>query len=292
MKRKLLYFASIILFTASSISAQNVYDFGGATIAGYTNLTSVSVINALYGPGTGTNPTVPNAASTNNVLNTTFTVGKLTFTPGGSARLRTDNTALTRYDGTVGVSPAFTPTPSSIGRLASNAVGNATNKYNFKFALTAGDKLTIFVSSDATSGSTSASFTVAGPTAADSFVVTGNLTQSYVIHITAGTTGDYVLYDPVSKLNVYRIYESDVTNAVLGTQTFTEVNNVNIYANNGKIFLSDVKSTTKVNIYNVLGALVKSIEVNEDTGLDVNSGFYIVKAQSVEGVKSVKVLVN
>lgn len=296
MKRKLLYLTSIVLFSATSIKAQNVYDFGGENVAGYTNLTTAAVINGLYGPGLTVNgvlkPTQPGAASTDNVLPTTFTVGKFTFTPGGSARLRTNNPIITRYDESLGVTPAFTPAPTYTGRLAANGVGTATTKYNYKFALQAGDELTLLVSSDATGGSTNATYVIAGPTPATSSTTTVPLGVSYVIHISATVAGDYIFYDSLSKANVYRVYEANVTNAVLGTETFQEIYDVSIYANKGRIFLSDVKSATKISVYGVSGSLVKSVETSEDTSLDINNGLYIVKAQSAEGIKTVKVLVN
>ncbi|MBP6587670.1 MAG: T9SS type A sorting domain-containing protein [Flavobacterium sp.] len=57
------------------------------------------------------------------------------------------------------------------------------------------------------------------------------------------------------------------------------------------MFLSNIKTSTKVNVYNVLGALVKTAQLDADSSLDVNGGVYIVNAKSAEGEKSVKVIV-
>ena len=67
---------------------------------------------------------------------------------------------------------------------------------------------------------------------------------------------------------------------------------ITVYAKQNKIFLSNLKSKTQINVYNLLGALVKSAQADADTSLDVNSGIYIVNAKSADGEKSVKVIVQ
>lgn len=65
-----------------------------------------------------------------------------------------------------------------------------------------------------------------------------------------------------------------------------------MYSKDSKIFLSNIKSSTQVEVYNVLGALVKSAQADADTSLDINSGVYIVKAKSIDGENAVKVMVQ
>ena len=66
----------------------------------------------------------------------------------------------------------------------------------------------------------------------------------------------------------------------------------NIFSNGNQVFVSNVKSNTTISIYAITGALVKTIETNSDTNFNLNSGLWIAKIQSLEGDKSVKLLIQ
>lgn len=102
-----------------------------------------------------------------------------------------------------------------------------------------------------------------------------------------GTGGTIYVYSN-SSINYHKIA---VTDGVLSTKDFQKELDVTVFAKDGKIFLSNIKSSTKVNVYNVLGALVKTAQLDADSSLDINGGVYIVNAKSTEGEKSVKVIV-
>lgn len=85
---------------------------------------------------------------------------------------------------------------------------------------------------------------------------------------------------------------ANVTTPALSTKNFQKELDVTVFAKDNKIFLSNIKSSTKVNVYNVLGALVKTAQLDADSSLDINGGVYIVNAKSAEGEKSVKVIVQ
>ena len=127
----------------------------------------------------------------------------------------------------------------------------------------------------------------------------------------SGTNGDLVIFSvnissvqaAVGKIYIYgdgtsnNLYKIEVTGAnvttpALSTSSFQKELDITVYAKQNKIFLSNLKSSTKVNVYNVLGSLVKSIQADADTSLDINSGVYIVNAKSADGEKSVKVIVQ
>ncbi|MFK7831823.1 MAG: T9SS type A sorting domain-containing protein [Winogradskyella sp.] len=56
--------------------------------------------------------------------------------------------------------------------------------------------------------------------------------------------------------------------------------------------MSNVRLETKINIYNITGAKVKSITTNDDMNFEFNSGLYIATVATSEGQKSVKLLVQ
>lgn len=59
-----------------------------------------------------------------------------------------------------------------------------------------------------------------------------------------------------------------------------------------RIYVSNVKSTSEINIYSITGALVKSFKTNEDTNFSFQSGLFIATIKTFEGAKSVKLLLN
>ena len=103
-----------------------------------------------------------------------------------------------------------------------------------------------------------------------------------------GAAGTIYVYSN-SSINYHKIA---VTDGVLSTKDFQKELDITVYAKDSKILLSNIKSSTNVEVYNVLGALVKSVKASADTSLDINSGVYIVKAKSSEGEKAVKVIVQ
>ncbi|MFI1773441.1 hypothetical protein [Thalassobellus citreus] len=75
----------------------------------------------------------------------------------------------------------------------------------------------------------------------------------------------------------------------LGIDDITKSNvstNVKSYGN--RVYVSNVKSATEVNIYSITGALVKSLKTNEDTNFAFKSGLWIATVKTIEGQKSVK----
>ncbi len=113
--------------------------------------------------------------------------------------------------------------------------------------------------------------------------------------------GDYFLYADPTLVGGCSFFKLTVTGATvntvdltasLATNSFKKESDVAVYSKDSRIFLSNIKSSTKVDVYNVLGALVKSTQTDGDTSIDSNSGVYVVKVKSAEGEKSVKVIVQ
>ncbi|MFI1771305.1 hypothetical protein [Thalassobellus citreus] len=55
-----------------------------------------------------------------------------------------------------------------------------------------------------------------------------------------------------------------------------------------RVYLSNVKSSTELNIYSISGALVKTLKTNEDTDFEFRSGLWIATVKTFEGEKAVK----
>lgn len=62
----------------------------------------------------------------------------------------------------------------------------------------------------------------------------------------------------------------------------------NVKAIGNRVYVSNVISSTEVNIYSLTGALVKTIKTKEDTDFAFRSGLWIATIKTAEGTKSVK----
>ena len=72
-----------------------------------------------------------------------------------------------------------------------------------------------------------------------------------------------------------------------GQQVVTSVN-VNAYKNN--VVVSNVKSNTKVMVFDMKGSLVKSFETTTDTNFNLPAGFWIVTLKANDGQKAIKLI--
>jgi hypothetical protein len=88
-------------------------------------------------------------------------------------------------------------------------------------------------------------------------------------------------WDPIPQL---------ITNDPLGIKQYHADSNVNISAYKETIVVSNVKSSTKVKVYNLNGALVKSFETTENTQFNLNKGVWVVVVKDAEGQKAVKLM--
>jgi exo-poly-alpha-galacturonosidase len=65
---------------------------------------------------------------------------------------------------------------------------------------------------------------------------------------------------------------------------------INIYSNGSRIYLSNIRSDTLVNIYGLNGSLILSLKTGEDCSYSFPKGMWIVQVSSKEGIKAVKVV--
>lgn len=116
--------------------------------------------------------------------------------------------------------------------------------------------------------------------------------------VTASYTGSagrlYIYGDTACNLYKVTVNGATVSTTTLGIGNHEAVSLVNVFSKGSQIFLTNVQSSTEVKVYNINGALVKSLATEGDTSFDLEAaaGVYIVNVKSVEGQKSVKLVVQ
>ncbi|WP_281335938.1 T9SS type A sorting domain-containing protein [Flavobacterium eburneipallidum] len=269
MKKKLLYFTSIVLFSVTAVNAQTtIWDIGNNT----TVLNDAAVV-------TGDWPVGPAFASETVVKGlgifpgTATTFGAIGTQSSGS--FSDSYSAVNRFPtgGASGGSATALPTSRYV---YFNVSGSCTIKIWFKGGNSTSTR-SLFVSDGTTVLQSGASVNGA----------------AVIVEKTVSAAGKYYVYcDNGNNIYKIEIVGATVNTPALSTDNFQKESQVNVYAKENKIFLSNVKSKTAVSVYTVAGALVKTTETAEDTSIDVKAGVYVVKASSEEGTKSVKVIVQ
>jgi hypothetical protein len=114
------------------------------------------------------------------------------------------------------------------------------------------------------------------------------------IFLSANYTGGvgvlYIYCD--SACNLYKIEVTGTLGTTLGNNKVGSQISTNIRAVGNRIYVSNVKTNTEVNIYSITGALVKSFKTNSDTDFSFRSGLWIATLKTVDGQKSVKLLTH
>lgn len=88
-------------------------------------------------------------------------------------------------------------------------------------------------------------------------------------------------WDPIAELNSLGI-----------DGVFKSSSNVNIKGYGGKIYVSNVKSNTQVKIFDIKGALVKTVKTKTDTNFDFNNGIWVVTVKDTDGQKVLKLITH
>jgi hypothetical protein len=204
IKQLHLLFLFLFMGISSGYSQNNtsnlpdVWDFGATQLdeSQFNNKLSVEIINSWY------DETITPGSSGNTLPD--FTVGDLSFTGGGSDRLRTSNTALTRYDENIDDHEDLK------GRIYINSSG-ATGRY-FSLDLDAYDEVTIWALTQ--NGTGNIHFENVSVTGGQNDVVAvgGELTE---LNFTAGESGTFHIYDDTDKPSYFRIVRKSVTYATV-----------------------------------------------------------------------------
>ena len=59
---------------------------------------------------------------------------------------------------------------------------------------------------------------------------------------------------------------------------------------NNKIYVSNVKSDSKVRVYSITGALIKTLDTKKDINFTIENGLWIITIENIDGKKITKVL--
>lgn len=169
----------------------DVWDFGAEQLNSetYNNQLNVETINGWY------SETVEKG-SNGNVLPSSFTAGILSWTGGGNDRLRTTNTAITRYDENIASVSGYT------GRIYVNSAANTTRYISLD--LNEDDEVTLIAKTDA-GGIINFVFHDNPDLQTDQVSVTSNLTE---LRFVAKHAGVYRIFDTQGKPSYYRFYRS------------------------------------------------------------------------------------
>ena len=256
MKKKLLYLTSIMLFSISAINAQNrTWEIGTASTDWPADLaqmtTGTQVINGL-------------------------TVAAVSATFGGMVPVGVPSFVF---------SDSYAPANEWKSNGNSAVTGVMPTRRYFSFPVTGPSTIKVWFR---VNGTGARACLISDGTNLLGQMTDEDSTKPLLLTVPYTGTGGTIYVYSNSSINYHKIA---VTDGVLSTKDFQKELDVTVFAKDGKIFLSNIKSSTKVNVYNVLGALVKTAQLDADSSLDINGGVYIVNAKSAEGEKSVKVIV-
>jgi len=101
------------------------------------------------------------------------------------------------------------------------------------------------------------------------------------LNFTKGTDG----WDPIPALIAT---DTDIATGVIAPQS----SSIEVSSIGNKLLVSNVKSNTRIDIYGLDGILLVTRRINADTSFAINKGLWIVKVNSSEGNKVVKVLMH
>ncbi|MEO7976030.1 T9SS type A sorting domain-containing protein [Flavobacterium sp.] len=292
MKRKLLYLTSILLFSAISINAQTtVWDFGNSTSSVNDGAVTAAWPVTAGGVGTigastdavidklGLYSNAPASTAITNFGAVNASTGDFSAVTGGASYTGANRFQLNGGGG--GSAGNVLPTQRY---LYFNVDGACTVKVWFKTGSNGTVRNVLCTNGVALLGS--------GTSNSGGF---GDLvTFTATISAVQAAVGKIYIYGDTTSSNIYKIEVTgaNVTTTLLGVDDFQADASSNVFSNGKLVFVSDVKSDTKVDVYGISGVLVKSFTTGSDTSFDLNTGLYVVKSKSAEGEKTAKVLIN
>ncbi|WP_066220114.1 T9SS type A sorting domain-containing protein [Formosa haliotis] len=107
-----------------------------------------------------------------------------------------------------------------------------------------------------------------------------------------GGIGNIYIYG-TNNFSLYKIEASaNVGETTLSINKKAFQVSTNLKAIGNRIEVSNVKYATSINIYSLTGALVQTVETSSDTSFTFRPGLYIATVKTVEGQKSVKLLLR
>lgn len=256
MKKKLLYLTSIALFSISAINAQNrTWEIGTTSTDWPANLAQMTT-------------------GTQGIQGLTLAAVSATF--GGMAPVGVPNFVF---------SDGYTPANEWKGNGSSSGTAVSPSRRYFSFPVTGPSTIKVWFRVNGTLGR---KCQISDGTTLLGEMTDEDSTKPLILTVPYNGTGGTIYVYANSSINYHKIAVFD---GILGLDEKSVVT-TNVYSNGTQVFVSKVKSSTQVEVYNMAGTLVKSLKTDADTNFDMNTGVYIVKAKSAEGEKSVKVIVK
>ncbi|WP_291115419.1 pectinesterase family protein [Flavobacterium sp. UBA6135] len=205
MIKKLQFIVLFCVFytTATFSQSTDVWDFGATQLDNtlHNNRLNEAIINSWYDASI-----TPGSVATTNTMPVSFISGPLTWVGAASDRLRSTNTAITRYDNNVA------SVASHNGRVYCNgnaglSNGSPTSRY-FILNVNEDDEVTIIARGD-TAGLLSFVYQSNPTLQTNTFPITATAGSVTEVKFVAKYTGNYLFYDTTSKASFYRIYRKD-----------------------------------------------------------------------------------
>lgn len=274
MKQKLLLIILSVLIFGTLSAQTKVWDFGGDpnyTSADQIALWPVAAFNAAEGTTTEKDKLFLVGDSSGDKFGQIENAGGKTWDAGTSD----EYTAINRFKFNGGSDPVDALPSHSY--MYFPVTGAVDVKIWFRSGSSSADR-TLYISD--------------GTTVLNSFDAIVDDTEPETITASyAGTGGNIYIYDSNS-FNLYKIVVTGpgAADLVLGVNDRLSAVSTDIKAIGSKIYVSNVRTSTEINIYNITGALVKSFKTNEDMDFTFRQGLYIATVKTDEGQKSVKLL--
>ncbi|WP_269237371.1 T9SS type A sorting domain-containing protein [Flavobacterium flavigenum] len=271
MKRELLYFTSIVLFATFSVNAQKTWNFSDdkanwpTTYLGLTSTTPVTTIQIDL-------LNLTSHTTSNNLFGAMVTTGT-TYSDGFIA---TDGI---KTNGNATVSNNL----PSTRYFSFNVDGACSVKVWFRHGSNSGADRNLTVSNGVNVLATASVTNTAATSIKPNEILTAPVSAAGKI---------YIYSDANVTIHKIEVVGAAVVTPSLGTNDFHADAVSNVFSNGKSVFVSNVKSDTQVDVYGISGALVKSFKTGADTSFDLNTGLYVVRSKSAEGIKTAKVLVN
>lgn len=117
----------------------------------------------------------------------------------------------------------------------------------------------------------------------------GDTDRRYIEGDYTGGAGDLLVFSEDNAVNYFKL---EISSTLLSTDGFKSPVSSNIKSVGNRIYISNVNTSTEVNIYSITGALVKSFKTNTNTNFSFKTGLWIATVKTDEGQKAVKLLVQ
>lgn len=263
MKQKLLLIILLVLFFTAALRAQNhVWDLGNDT-ANWPTTAGFDV---------------------------TTTIDGLTVVPGGSTTGTIEAKSVTWFSGTAN---EYTSTNrfklnGSSGIDPSGGVDFMPTKRYVTFPVSGPVSVKIWFRPSGTS-LPRALWVTDGSAEVTHYDGLGDTDPNYIEANYNGGAGNLYIFGANNSFNLFKI---EISNTLLGNNEIKSQVSTSMKAISNRIYVSNVKTNTEVNIYSITGALVKSFKTKADTDFYFRTGLWIAIVKTNEGQKSFKLLTH